>query len=110
MSIFKKKNKVTDLIIDFIKGYIPHNIVVTNTLGPKINTIFIRSKAIGIAYDYDISNNIILDELSDVDKEIIIDTIVIPALETLDADLFRAHENIKKNLKNLKNLKKMRDS
>lgn len=106
MSIFKKKNKVTDLIIDFIKGHIPHNLVVTNTLGAKINTIFIRSKAIGIAYDYDVNDNINLDELSDVDKEIIIDTIVIPALETLDADLFRAHENIKKHLKNLK---KMRD-
>lgn len=106
MSIFKKKNQVTDLIMDFIKGYLPHNLVVTNTLGDKINTIFIRSKAIGVAYDYDVDNNINLDELSDLDKEIIIDTIVIPALETLDADLFRSHENIKKNLKNLKEMRK----
>lgn len=105
MKLFSRrttKEKVGKLILEFVKTKVPNDIIVTETLTMQDKSgITLINKSSGISFELDFED-VEIDELSEIDKDHLIQTIIIPALKKIDQDLFKAHKEIEKTIKELK--------
>lgn len=105
--IFKRKtpNRVTDLMVDYINSMLPNGIMCRETIGDNTeNSLMIFSNTNAVRYAFDLSEGYDVKELSDADKMHLIRTVILPALKTIDKELFSIHKKIEEKVKELEKL------
>jgi hypothetical protein len=104
INLFRRKNTVlSSLILTFIKSKLPNGVFAyESSSNSKDYAVIITTKPKPLQIEYSIDENM-PNGLSDGDKENLITTFVIPALEELNEDMKSNQLEIEKHLKRLKN-------
>tara|TARA_R110000851_G_scaffold309292_1_gene468689 strand:+ start:992 stop:1315 length:324 start_codon:yes stop_codon:yes gene_type:complete len=103
MGIFRKKVNIDNLIQSYVNSQLPSGASAYSPLSSegKSNSLTVCVNSISINFEYSFDDNI-STELSDIDKRQLDESIVIPALQQLDKELYTLHSKIEETLKNFR--------